>query len=157
MLRAGGIATTSVQATRMMKHAVDSGAALEKMRQVVESQGGDARVVDEPDRLPLARYRKVVEARDGGFITEIDALELGYASMGLGAGRTRAEDGVDPGAGVRLHVQIGDRVRVGDEIATVYASKRRLLDGGAERVRSSFRTGQRPATIRSRILATIRS
>ena len=156
MLRAGGVATTRVQAARMMKRAVNSGAALEKMRRVVRAQGGDARVVDEPDRLPLARYHKVVKASAAGFITEIDALELGYASMGLGAGRIRAEDGVDPGAGVRLHVGIGDRVHVGAKIATVYASKRGLVDRGAERVSSSVRTGKRPITKGSRILATIR-
>jgi pyrimidine-nucleoside phosphorylase len=156
MLRAGGMARTSAQAVRMMKRVVESGAALEKMREIVAAQGGDDRVVDEPDRLPLARHRKVIEARAAGFVASIDPLELGYASMGLGAGRTRAEDDVDPGAGVRLHVRVGDRVRAGAKIATVYTTRRRLLDAAADRVAGSFRIGrQRPSTA-SRILGTVR-
>jgi thymidine phosphorylase len=156
MLRAGSVASTSTQAARMMKRAVESGAARRKMREIVAAQGGDPRVVDEPDRLPVARHRKVVEARESGFVTGIDALQLGYASMGLGAGRTKSEDEVDPGAGIHLHVRIGDRVRAGAEIATLYASKSTLLDAALDRVSASFRIGgARPATA-SRIVATIR-
>lgn len=156
MLRAGGLARTRTQATRLMKRAIETGAALDKMRQVVRAQGGDPRTVDEPDRLPLARHRKIINARKAGFITDVDAMEVGYASMGLGAGRIRAEQDVDPGAGVRLAARVGDQVRAGDEIATVYASKRALLDDGADRVSASFQLGKHAPARRSRILAEVR-
>lgn len=156
MLRAGGLARSAMQAKRMMKQAIETGAAVQKMRQVVDAQGGDARMVDEPDRLPLARHRRIIKARSSGFILDIDALELGYASMGLGAGRMRAENEVDAGAGVRLAVRVGDEIRAGDEIATVYASKRTLLENGADRVSGSIRVGKRPRASRSRILAEVR-
>jgi pyrimidine-nucleoside phosphorylase len=156
MLRAAGVAKTKVQALRRVELAVTEGTALRKMEQVVEAQGGDPSIVEEPDRLAVARHRSTVTAKSGGYVTNIDPLELGYASMGLGAGRTRAEDAVDPGAGIRLHVQVGDGVRAGDELATLYTSERARLRGGADRVAASFRIGKPRPAVRSRIIETIR-
>ena len=156
MLRAAGVEKSKARATRLLRRAVSDGAALETMRRIVESQGGDARVVDEPDRLSLSRYRATVVASTEGHVKEIDPLELGYASMGLGAGRTRAQDDVDPGAGIRLHVQLGDRVRAGDELATLYSAKRALIAPAERRVAAAIRFGTRRPPTRSRIIETIR-
>lgn len=156
MLRAAGVTKSKSQALRRIEREVSSGAALQKMREIVKAQGGDPRVIDAPDELAVARYRRTVTATADGYVTDIDPLELGYASMGLGAGRSRTGDTVDAGAGIRLHVQIGDPVRAGDELATLYASERGRLRGGADRVRASFRIGKHRPTVRSRIIATIR-
>ena len=156
MLRAAGVAKTRAQALQRVELAVTDGTALRKMRQIVEAQGGDPSVVEEPGRLAVARHRSTVAAKSSGYVTDIDPLELGYASMGLGAGRNRAEDAVDPGAGIRLHIQVGDRVRTGDELATLYASERARLCVGADRVAASFRIGKRRPAVRSRIIETIR-
>jgi pyrimidine-nucleoside phosphorylase len=156
MLLSAGVAKSSPQARRRIEQSVQSGSAMKKMREIVKAQGGDPRVVDEPDRLKLARHRALVTAAADGFVTAIDPLELGYASMGLGAGRTQTEDAVDPGAGIRLHVQIGDRVRTGDELATLYSSKRSLLELGAERAAASFRLAKRRREAPGRIIETIR-
>ena len=156
MLRAAGVAKTKAHALRQAERAVTDGSALTKMRQVVEAQGGDPRVVDEPDRLALARSRAVCVSASDGYVTNIDPLELGYASMGLGAGRQRTDDEVDPGAGVRLHVQVGDRVEAGDELATLYTSKRARLGPTKDRVAASFRVGKRRPPVRSRVIETIR-
>jgi len=156
MLRAGGIAKTKAQALRRVERAVTDRTALEKMRQVVGAQGGDQRVVDEPDRLAVARHHRACAATSDGYVTDIDPLELGYASMGLGAGRCRAEDAVDPGAGIRLHVRVGDLVRTGDELATLYTSERGRLSAGTARVAAAFRVGKRRPPVRSRIIETIR-
>lgn len=156
MLRAAGVARTQAQARRRAEIAVEDGSALEKMRQIVSAQGGDPAVVDAPDRLALGRHRTTIRAAQDGYVTELDALELGYASMGLGAGRSRSEDAVDWGAGIRLHVQRGDRVRKGDALATLYASRRALLGPGAGRTTSAIRLGVRRPSRRDRIIATIR-
>jgi pyrimidine-nucleoside phosphorylase len=156
MLRAAGVAKTAGQARRRIERAVADGMALQKMRQVVEAQGGDPSVVDAPSELAVARHRSTVTATKGGYMTDIDPLELGYASMGLGAGRDRTEDLVDPGAGIRLHVQLGDEVAAGDEIATLYTSRRGLLHSSTARVTAAFRIGERRPPVRSRIIATIR-
>jgi len=156
MLRAAGIAKTKAQALRQVDRAVTDRTALEKMRQVVGAQGGDQRVVDEPDRLAVARHHRACAAAADGYITDIDPLELGYASMALGAGRSRAEDGVDPGAGIRLHVRVGDLVRAGDDLATLYTSERGRLGAGTARVAAAFRVGKRRPAVRSRLIETIR-
>jgi pyrimidine-nucleoside phosphorylase len=156
MLRAAGVAKTKSQALRRVELAVTNGTALQKMREIVDAQGGDSRVVDAPDQLAVARHRTTVTAKADGYVRDIDPLELGYASMRLGAGRSRAEDAVDPGAGIRLHVQLGDRVRTGGELATLYTSERARLRLGADRVSASFRIGKRRPPVRRRIIETIR-
>ena len=156
MLRASGVSKTKTQARRRVELAVRDGSALRKMKQIVKAQGGDPAVVDEPDRLATARHRATVRANASGYVSEIDPLELGYTSMALGAGRRRAEDSVDPGAGIRLRVQLGDRVQAGDMIATLYSSRRPLLGPCADRLVPAIRIAKRRAAARNRIIATIR-
>jgi pyrimidine-nucleoside phosphorylase len=156
MLRAAGLARSRAEAVRRMRGVIESGAAADKMRQIVSAQGGDPLVVDDPSRLPLARHRQTITAQASGFVTGIDPLELGYVSMALGAGRTRAEQPVDAGAGLRLHVQLGDRISAGDPLATLYSSRRTLVATHAERTRDSFVIGRGRSAPRSRIIGTIR-
>jgi thymidine phosphorylase len=156
MLRAAGVVKTKSQALRRIEQEVADGAALEKMREIVEAQGGDPRVVDAPDQLAVARHHATITAATDGYLTDLEPLELGYASMGLGAGRSRAEDAVDPGAGIRLHVQLGDRVRKGDGLATLYTSERARLRVATDRVTSAFRIGKRRPPVRNRLIETIR-
>ena len=156
MLRAAGVAKTKAQALRRVALAVMDGSALEKMQQIVKAQGGDPSVVEEPNRLAVACHHSTCTAASDGYVFGIDPLELGYASMGLGAGRRRAEEEVDAGAGIRLHVQVGDRVRAGDEVATVYTSERARLRVGTDRAAASFRIGKRRPPARSRVIETIR-
>jgi len=89
-------------------------------------------------------------------VRDLDPLELGYASVGLGAGRSRADDVVDPGAGIRMHVQRGDRVRAGDDLATLYTSHRAHLPVGVNRVNAAVQIGKRPPPKRRLIIETIR-
>ena len=156
MLRVAGVVKTKSQALRRIEREVADGAALEKMREIVEAQGGDPRVVDAPDQLAVARHHTTITAATDGYLTDLEPLELGYASMGLGAGRNRAEDAVDPGAGIRLHVQLGDRVRKGDGLATLYTSERARLRVGTDRVTAAFRIGKRRPPVRNRLIETIR-
>ncbi len=156
MLRMAGISRSEAGALRRIHQVVADGTALERMRQIVEAQGGDPAFVDKPSELPLARHRSTIASPSEGYITGIDPLELGHASMGLGTGRLRVEDVVDPGAGIRLHAQVGDRVRRGDPLATLYASRKGLLKPGAERATACFRIGRRRPPAPSRIIETIR-
>ncbi len=94
--------------------ALASGAAMDTWRAMISAQGGD------PDAdLPVARETEVVRAGADGVLAELDALAVGVAAWRLGAGRARKEDGVQAGAGVRLHAKPGDRVRAGDPLLTL--------------------------------------
>jgi pyrimidine-nucleoside phosphorylase len=118
-------------------HAVESGAALDKMREWIAAQGGDPRVTDDPSLLPHAAFTRDVPADESGWLARYDAEGVGRAAMALGAGRARIEDAVDPAAGLVLHAKVGDRVGAGESIGTLHASSEALLDAGEERFRQA--------------------
>jgi pyrimidine-nucleoside phosphorylase len=116
MLVLGGVAANRVEARARLQAAVASGAAFEKLVEVVEAQGGDPAVIHDPSRLPVAPHRHEVTAARGGYLTRCDALDLGVAAMRLGAGRERKEDAIDPGVGLRVMAKVGDPVEKGQPL-----------------------------------------
>ena len=124
---------------------LDSGRALEFFAAMVQAQGGDPRVVDDPSRLHGAGAVPVVlEAHRDGFLSAVDAHELGWAAFRLGAGRSRAEDPVDFGVGLTVHVQPGDVVAAGQPLVTLWHRDARGLDEARSRVRSALVVGDAP-------------
>ena len=117
------------EAREMLDKALSSGAALQKFGELIEAQGGDPAVIDDPSLLPAAAETAVVAAPVEGFITRCDALTIGQAAVRLGAGRASKEDNIDHGVGITLHAKIGDEVTAGAPLATVrYHSRQRLED-----------------------------
>jgi pyrimidine-nucleoside phosphorylase len=108
------------------RKAFDSGAALEKFRELIAAQGGDPSVVDDPSRLPQARSRGVIVAEKSGFIAEIDAEQVGIAALELGAGRVKAEDCIDPSVGILVFKKPGDKVRVGEAVFEIHHNAKGL-------------------------------
>jgi pyrimidine-nucleoside phosphorylase len=106
--------------------ALDDGAALEAFRRMVEAQGGDPRVVDDPaDVLPRAQVVVPIVAGDRtAYLATVDAEELGRASSALGAGRRRKGDPIDPAVGIVFRPKVGDRVEPGQELGAVHARSR---------------------------------
>jgi thymidine phosphorylase len=99
---------------------ISSGAALERFRQMVELQGGDAGVIDDAKRLPQARHTTQVKSAKAGYLAAMQCEQIGTACVILGGGRERKEDSVDPAVGIVLQKKVGDRVAVGESIATIY-------------------------------------
>jgi pyrimidine-nucleoside phosphorylase len=123
--------------------ALDSGRALEKWREIVRAQGGDARVCDEPDHvLPRAPSETAVRARRGGRVVRIDAEAVGMAVVVLGGGRRRKDDAVDPAVGVLVERRLGDDVREGDVLAVV--QHRGDAAAACARVAEAFTIGDEP-------------
>jgi pyrimidine-nucleoside phosphorylase/thymidine phosphorylase len=120
-----------------------SGAALAKLRAFIEAQGGDGRVVDEPERLELAPGIFELEAEAKGVVTELDAYKVGLAVLRLGGGRERKGDPIDHGVGVRLHKKVGESVAEGDILATVFHRAGRGLEESSQLLREAYRIGQR--------------
>jgi pyrimidine-nucleoside phosphorylase len=138
MLLLAGRVKERAAAQDLLAHAIADGTAQQVMARMVAAQGGDPRVVTEPDRLRVAPAVKVV-AEVAGVVTEVDPLEIGLAAVALGAGRTRADQTVDPSVGVMVLVKPGARVDRGTVLAEVQAVEpgQPLL----ERVRSAFHVG----------------
>ncbi|HKT88429.1 MAG TPA: thymidine phosphorylase [Candidatus Sulfotelmatobacter sp.] len=120
MLHLGGVSKNVDDGKKHSAELIASGAALEKFRKMVELQGGDARVVDDASRLPRSRQTMQVASAKAGYVSSMQCEQIGTACVILGGGRERKEDSVDPGVGIVLHKKVGDRVSVGEAIATIH-------------------------------------
>lgn len=120
MVLLGGKVDSLDEAQLLVDRQLASGAALDTMRAWVRAQGGDPAVVDEPDLLPVASFRVEVTAASAGFVQAIDARAVGRAALALGAGRAVKGEAIDPAVGVVLRRKVGDRVKAGEALATVY-------------------------------------
>ncbi|MCS7070339.1 MAG: thymidine phosphorylase, partial [Anaerolinea sp.] len=112
----------------LLAEQISSGAALDKLKALVISQGGDARIIDEPDRLPQASIRSVVSAPNDGYISQVHAESVGRAAVALGAGREKKSDQLDLAVGLNVHVKVGQAVRTGQPLITVHANERARLE-----------------------------
>lgn len=115
-------AANLTEARAKLQAALESGAALEKFKEMIRNQGGDAAVVDHPERLLTAKYEFDLPALQEGVVTKIVANEVGVAAMLLGAGRKTKEDRIDYAVGLKLHKKVGDPVAEGESLLTIYAN-----------------------------------
>jgi pyrimidine-nucleoside phosphorylase len=146
MLVLGGAAHDLADGDARARRAIASGAGLDRFRQIIEQQGGDPRIVDDCGRLPTALGRHVVTASRAGFLSRLDAGLVGRATVGLGAGRDRVEDLVDPAVGILVIAKPGDELRVGDPVLELHYGDRGRLDQAVDvATRAIEISDQRPA------------
>ena len=138
-----GERTASVDEGRVLaEKMVATGQALEKFRQGIKLQGGDARVVDDTSLLPLARNRAEIVSPKAGYIRDTDCLQFGIALAMLGGGREKKEDAIDHGVGLEFHKRIGDRVLAGQKLVTIHYNSQAKLAEATEMIASSFEIGE---------------
>ena len=140
MLWLGGAVTTPEVGREKAAELLRTGAALEKLRQLVAAQGGDDRIVDDPQRLPQPTHRTAVTADRDGVVASIATRRLGLLAAQLGAGRLGSAT-VDPAAGIWVHKKVGDPVRVGEAVATLQ-STHPIPPTLQEQVKSCFVIGE---------------
>ena len=125
-------------ARRRAQAALADRSGLAKLRQLVEAQGGDARMVDDPARLPRAPRVETLIAPGTAYVAAIDAETIGVASVHLGAGRGKKGDPIDHRTGIVLHCKVGDRVERGQPIADVHVAGRPEDASAIAEVRGAF-------------------
>ncbi|AET57427.1 pyrimidine-nucleoside phosphorylase (PYNP) [Paenibacillus terrae HPL-003] len=123
MVFLAGKANSLKDAEEKLQEVIRNGKALEKFKEFIANQGGDASVVDHPERLPQAQYLIEVPAKQDGVVAEIVADEIGTAAMLLGAGRATKESEIDLAVGLMLNKKVGDAVKVGDSLVTIHANR----------------------------------
>jgi pyrimidine-nucleoside phosphorylase/thymidine phosphorylase len=124
-----------------------SGAALECFRQNVGAQGGDPNVCDQPERvLPLTDHAFKVESPRSGFVIKVDTQEVGHAIAEAGGGRVRVEDQIDPAVGFVAEVRIGDEVKDGRLIGTVFCGDAERGRRAAARIQAAYGIDDEPVT-----------
>ena len=122
----------------MIRDAINSGEALEKLRVFIENQGGNKNVVDDYTLLPQASKIVPIKANKSGYISKIEAEEVGIAAMILGAGRETKEDLLDLSAGIVLEKKVGDYVNEGDILAYMHLNKEQKFEQAKERFINAY-------------------
>lgn len=125
-------------AMEMASKSLDTGIAYEKFVELIDAQGGDVAVVEDPGRLPRAQLVEKVVASQSGTVEAINAREVGLTAMELGAGRVAKGDTIDHAVGVVIHCKVGDRVERGDALFTVHANKADQRDTAVRRLFQAF-------------------
>lgn len=138
MLVLGGRSSDWDNAVTEVRKVLDSGQALKKFRQMIIAQGGMLDF-DQPDYgLPMAEFKAEVRADKDGYVSGLNALEVGKTAMLLGAGRERLGDNIDYTAGVKLAKKYGDYVTAGELIATVYSNDKARIDAAGSRLLNAY-------------------
>lgn len=126
-----------------LEEALRTGRALEKLRQLIQAQGGDPRVVDDPSLLPAAPVVRELRSPEDGLITQIEPRAVGHGVIWLGGGRSKADDTVDPAVGFVIPVKPGQRVSKGQLLGTVHARDEAGAALGLQALRKAIRLGER--------------
>ena len=147
MLLVTGAAANRDDALRKLKHAVDSGAALDRFRAIIEAQGGNPAVVDDPAALPQAPVARVWEAPAAGIVSRIEPRRIGRAITALGGGRMKVGDEVDPAVGFVITVRPGDMVSEGQPLATIYARTEAAAEEAARALSEAIVLGEPTAPL----------
>lgn len=157
MLRLGGAVDSSEAGRARVAQALDTGEAAALFARLVEAQGGDPRVVEDPeDVLPRAAHKLAIPAPRSGIVESMNTRDLGVASLWLGAGRSRAEDSIDPAVGIELCCAVGDSVDEGEPLAFLHHNDRNLSQA-TYLTREAILIADEAVSPPSRILEVLRS
>ena len=155
MLLAGGVCDEMENAVTLVSRALDGGAGLERFERMLVAQGGDARVVDEPERLGRASGMRTVEADRDGWLSGLDALQIGRSVARLGGAGGRGDGKLDLLAGIRILVPVGVRVAAGDALLELQSADVEQLDPAAELAGAAVTITDDPGVPRRLVLGTI--
>jgi pyrimidine-nucleoside phosphorylase len=132
------------EASTHLEQLLDSGQALSKFRDWISAQGGDASYVDDPRRLPTARFIHELPSPQSGYVADLNAREVGLTSMLLGGGRAKKGDLIDHAVGIVLQTKMGQRVEQGQPLLTIHANDEAKLPGARQRLLAAFEWSDEP-------------
>ncbi len=150
-------ARTVDEGREKLEKLLKNGQALKRMKRIIISQGGDARVLNNPSILPKAKKMILFKAPQSGFISRIDARKTGETAVLLGAGRSRAEDKIDYGAGIYFFKKTGDKVKSEEPIAAFYARDEKKIKEALSRFKEGFLLSSNPTKEKPVVIKTLGS
>ncbi len=155
MLILGQVANSEMDAREKLRAAISSGRGARVFERMIEAQGGDPGVVENPSRLPEAPAHVVVHAAQEGFVAAIDCLELGLTAVAMGAGRTRADQPVDHAVGIEVLAPRGTKVAAGQGLARLHVRTHAAGEAIMPRVQKAFRIAHAAETPAPLVLGRI--
>lgn len=155
MLRAGGIERDRGEARLRLERALESGAGAERLERMIALHGGDPAVVSDVSKLPRARIVVPVPAPHTGYVREIEPRRLGELAVAMGAGRTRADQAVDPRVGIELCTERGAHIHRGEPLALLHLARRAASAAFVERAVSGFEIADQKPRARPRVIEAL--
>ena len=141
MLVMGDAAADTAQGRALYDDTIASGAAVEKMREIIRAQDGEPRVLDDYELLPRAAHQQEVLAPRTGYVQSINTEAIGRATMLLGAGRARLDTAIDLGVGLTVHARIGDKLERDSPLATIHFNDPARFEEAVGDIRSAYTIG----------------
>jgi pyrimidine-nucleoside phosphorylase len=148
MLKLGGRARDIEDGKILAQEIIASGRARDTFREIIRQQGGDARVVDQPARLPRAAHKLDVTSASAGHLAEIDCERVGTACVILGGGREKKEDAIDPAVGLEFHKRLGDRVERGEPLVTMHYNSDARLAEARQILEAAYKIAEKPQPVK---------
>jgi len=158
MLRLSKLAQTDEEAREKLKTAIDSGAGLQKLRAMIHELGGDESLLTPGGMDSLCKVKQLVpvSAEYGGYVRGMQAELIGRAAQVLGAGRATKADIIDPAVGLVMHKRVGDPVRQGEAICTLYVNEDKALSDAVETMRQAVEIGEKPEQVAPMVYGVVR-
>ncbi len=146
MIYLGEKAGSAEEGRTLAEEKLKDGSALEVFLRVVEAQGGDAKLLDDPARFHTPKFRREFLAEQSGYLNGVDCEKVGWAVQRLGAGRERAGEPVAAQAGLQLHVKLGGRVEAGQPLCTLFTDEESRFAEPEHLLREALRVGAEAET-----------
>ncbi len=156
MLMVGGVAATKEEGYNKMRKALQEGEGLKKLKEMIQAQGGNEKICDDTSLLPQAPVQLPVWAEEEGYVQQMNTIELGFIAQELGAGRKEKDDVINPAVGFVLHKRIGQLIKVGEKLATIYAANEKDGEKGAEALKKAVKIGKERIEPKPLVLALIK-
>lgn len=156
MLVLGNRAKDFESAYHRLKQLLADGSAYQKFKALVHAQGGDITVIEQPQRLPVAKTKQAVLAKTNGYISAIDSMLVGRAAMLLGAGRATTKDVIDHAAGIEINKKPGDIIKKDEPLAILHTNREYTLAEASEIVGKAFAITEQPPSQIELVLETIK-
>src|SRR5713226_7146218 len=155
MIHLAKITPTLDDARQMAENKLVDGSGYRKFKQVITAQGGDAQALDKFELLPNATGMREITSPRAGYVSLINAGDIGRASTLMGAGRSRKDDSIDPAVGVILEVKVGEKIDAGSVLCRLYYTSEEHVEEASEMVEDAFRVSQQKAEERELILEVV--
>jgi pyrimidine-nucleoside phosphorylase len=155
MLMLGGKANSIEEGATLCRDTIQSGKALRKFIELVRRQGGDVSFINNLRKYPTSKYSIEIKSSLTGYVDNIDALEVGFVCIMIGAGRMKVDDAIDPKAGIILRKKVGDSIDAGETLATLYTDNEKIVDQAKHRIERAFLIATEPPPSPPLILAII--
>jgi pyrimidine-nucleoside phosphorylase len=138
MVMLGGKAKTIEEGMGKCRDAIKSGKAWEKFKELVKEQDGDVSYLENPSKYAKSKHEVVIKSKSSGYVANIDALEVGFVGISLGAGRMRVDEIIDPKAGIIFRKKVGDQVKTGETLAVIFTDRTEVLESAVQRLETAI-------------------